>query len=370
MQVNTGSDADSIISLSDGLSVRVISDSLFLLDDDILLDNNQLKLLSNENRAPHTHGRSASIMLAYPSAYYWPDGTVPYVFNANFPSSYRTTALSAMNTISASVPVIFRPATSSDTDYIEFFYSSRNRSYIGRKGGPQLIELVNNQKGIMMHEILHSLGVFHEQSRVDRDSYITINWSNIRPDNEHNFSKYTDLYPSGSDLGSFDFSSIMLYSSYITDTSFVFDPTIPVMTKADGVTTFVGQRSYLSVGDINGLLSFYDIPPRNLTRTVNVIDEYDDWNSSYYEASEITNLCFYSDATYSTPITLTHEVRLYLLKTTISCGSNHQLIYNNELITVICPSGISSIQIDNRINKTYELYGEIYECDVVYYSLP
>ena len=38
-------------------------------------------------------------------------------------------------------------------------------------------------KAQALHEIMHTLGFFHEQSRFDRDLYVKILWWNIMPGN-------------------------------------------------------------------------------------------------------------------------------------------------------------------------------------------
>ena len=65
------------------------------------------------------------------------------------------------------------------------YHLNRCYSYIGRIGGQQIMSLDsscynNGQPGTVLHEFMHALGFYHEQSRYDRDNHVTINWSNIQ----------------------------------------------------------------------------------------------------------------------------------------------------------------------------------------------
>lgn len=232
-------DSDSIypiIQLENNLKVKRISDSLYLFDGDILFSEDNLSLLSRLDTCNKTVDRSATIITAFPSAYYWSNGIVPYRMDMSLSPAYRTTISAAMSEISAHTPVSFVYANpvSDYNDYIVFRYSANtNSSFVGRQGGPQSIYIHDNNKGSVMHEIMHALGYFHEHSRSDRESYIIVDTSNILPPKRHNFDKYTVRHP-GVDLREFDFNSIMLYSSYISDPTFVYNTSVPVMTRLDG----------------------------------------------------------------------------------------------------------------------------------------
>ena len=55
-------------------------------------------------------------------------------------------------------------------------------SYLGVRGGRQTLSLQSPhcmRTGVTSHELMHSMGFVHEQSRVDRDKYVTIMWPNI-----------------------------------------------------------------------------------------------------------------------------------------------------------------------------------------------
>ncbi|KZS17670.1 putative Metalloendopeptidase [Daphnia magna] len=133
-------------------------------------------------------------------------------------------------------------------------------SYIGRIGVAQTVSLDSGcfndgLPGTAIHELMHALGFFHEQSRTDRDDYIIINYPNIQPGTEANFLSY------GPDViqylgASYDYGSVMHYGAY----SFPIDPSIPtIITRQPGVE--IGQRKGFSEVDIFKLNALYKCNP-------------------------------------------------------------------------------------------------------------
>jgi len=193
----------------------------------------------------------------------WPNSKMPYVIASGHPK--RADILSAISYISSSTNVCVVPRTS-ESDYVEFVYAAGacGSSYIGKIGGRQVIEIGNrcgNTRGSTVHEMMHALGFYHEQSRDDRDRYVTVNGSNITSGNAHNFRKYNQswhhyFWPEGRNMGSYDYGSIMHYGRT------AFGKPKPgggqmttIVPKRSGVT--IGQRSRMSATDIASINAIY-----------------------------------------------------------------------------------------------------------------
>ncbi|MBX3225623.1 MAG: hypothetical protein KF795_34275, partial [Labilithrix sp.] len=99
-----------------------------------------------------------------------------------------------------------------------------------------------------IHEIGHAVGLQHEQTRWDRDQYVTIHWANIADGSAYNFEKHS---ASSQDLGGYDYFSIMHYGSY----AFSKNGYATLVRRSGGA--LVGGATVLSSGDVATIAAMY-----------------------------------------------------------------------------------------------------------------
>ncbi len=180
----------------------------------------------------------------------WDNGIVPYTIDAGLTNTTRVT--DAIAHWEANTPIQF-VARTTETDYVTFITGSGCSSSIGQIGGQQFVNLATGcSTGNTIHEIGHTLGLWHEQSRTDRDNHILIDWSNIQVGAEDNFYTYVEKGSDGKNSGPYDIDSIMHYGSY----SFPIDPSLPTITELDG-SIIVANRTAVTDTDICAINRFY-----------------------------------------------------------------------------------------------------------------
>ena len=192
----------------------------------------------------------------------WFNGVVAYEFDANATQGFRDTALMAMQqwqAVGYGTNVRFVPRTL-EPSYLHIQRSVVNNAMIGYNFGVNVVNIVSTTSVFTIaHEFGHALGLYHEQSRLDRNTYVTVNYGNVCQDccrntsgNPVSCNSNFDLLPIDS-WGPYDFDSVMHYDQC----AFSIGTNCP----ADGMQTLVcnpgytefqavmGQTTHLSVLD-------------------------------------------------------------------------------------------------------------------------
>ncbi|WP_338636426.1 M12 family metallopeptidase [Spirobacillus cienkowskii] len=180
-------------------------------------------------------------------AKYWPEGKVFYRFAENhYTEEQKEIILSAMRKIEQVAKIKFIEQTDKEKYYviIERYNSTTGEDYgcssdiglqdyfvkfkkdfkqvlaLGRNclykklyQGYNLVELPDNST--VLHELMHTLGIHHEQSRQDRDDHIVLlpeNSSSSKIEENINYTKNHEQFTSS--ITSYDFNSIMQYHPY------------------------------------------------------------------------------------------------------------------------------------------------------------
>lgn len=272
---------------------------------------------------------------------HWSYGEVYFTLDPDFTTAERTeinnaiahwqnnTGLAFFESATASNRIFFNKG-----DANTGFFSD----YIGMKGGQQVISLQPGlTTGIVIHEIGHAVGFYHEQCRTDRDNFIILNLNNIVPGTPSQQYQYTTWEARGDDgaqIGDFDFESIMLYGSF--DNSNGADP---VMTTLWGGVWW-GQRNGLSVGDIETANFIYGAPFGRLRY------EYSDFSSGYdkYIQADVF-IDFFADEAFTIPASLTRPRNIIIRKEVEQYYAGSWHVTPSEIETTL-PANVSSVQIE------------------------
>jgi hypothetical protein len=178
----------------------------------------------------------------------WPNGVVPYVIAPGFPSPSRVTNAIAHIQANTGKPTFV--ARTNQTDYVYIRTSTGCSSNVGRIGGVQYVNLASGcSTGNTIHELLHTLGMYHEQTRCDRDTYVIINTGNILSGYAGNFSVQCN---GATDYGPYAEGSIMHYGPYDFSKN-----GLPTIVSRRGLDSQMGQRSGMNSTDISTINTLY-----------------------------------------------------------------------------------------------------------------
>ncbi len=141
----------------------------------------------------------------------WPNGVVYHRFADDVTQTNQDLFMEAAEAMS-NITVITLVERTDQVNFVEV----RNHpdpnffggfSELGMVGGQQIILLSDWSNWTMQHEIGHTLGLLHEQSRPDRDQFIDIQWDRIFENYAGNF----DISRGAETYSDYDFMSIMHY---------------------------------------------------------------------------------------------------------------------------------------------------------------
>ncbi|XP_017861857.1 PREDICTED: low choriolytic enzyme [Drosophila arizonae] len=197
----------------------------------------------------------------------WPNGTIPFEISPRYDNRERNLIVRALKTFNSLTCIRFTPYDGEVEDYLLIEPPEDGPqgcwSYVGKRGGEQVVALQQpdetsahcfSSEGRIMHELMHAIGIYHEQSRADRDNFVKIHWDNIVPRFKKNFKLVSRKR--GKYAFDYDYNSVMHYGEYYFSKKKGEKPTMTPLQP--GVR--IGQRKTISkidclkINDLYGCL--------------------------------------------------------------------------------------------------------------------
>ncbi|EFP06819.1 hypothetical protein CRE_11189 [Caenorhabditis remanei] len=179
-----------------------------LIEGDIRLTDKQLRELNNAD------GNRVKRQITTFKDHIWPGGVVYYFYDDAFSQEKRTLMKSAMELISSRTCIKFVESKTEKNVVRIFDENGSCSSHIGYIGeGEQKIWLGDNCQviGTFVHEMMHTLGIYHTHIRYDRDDYVTVNLTGVPENLKKNFNKQTPEMTINA--VPYEYGSVMHYST-------------------------------------------------------------------------------------------------------------------------------------------------------------
>ncbi|KAL0985043.1 hypothetical protein UPYG_G00152190 [Umbra pygmaea] len=230
--------------------------AIFKGEEDFELDINRINMgndLLEGDIIDHPHRQRVPRNAVLNNNKLW-DLPVPYVLTDYLELNAKGIIMRAFEQFRLKSCIDFKPRDSEN----HFISVQNNRgcsSHVGKssKYGQQLsIGKYCDHIGIVEHEFFHALGIWHEQSRYDRDKYVTIVWKNIKRGHESNFIKISPHYSTTMGLP-YDYNSVLHYQ----EASFSNGEGPTIITKQSKYQKIIGQRLEMSPQDVLLLNKLY-----------------------------------------------------------------------------------------------------------------
>ncbi|XP_068762262.1 hatching enzyme 1.2-like [Montipora capricornis] len=238
-------------------------DQFVLIEGDMMVERWFVKNLRGMNKRGAILNRPNSQRNLYWTGHDLQNGSrivqIPYTLNFGFLSKiFGNKATDAFNKAIEQYHkrtcLRFQQKASNDKDYIEIFPGTGCWSQIGRRGGKQQLSLGTGceTRGRAIHELMHSIGFLHEQSRLDRDQHVIVLSENIQNGKQSQFKTYRQ---NTGDLP-YDFHSIMHYSN----TFFSKDGNVPTIQALIDSNMQLGLTDGFSALDVVRINMLYKCP--------------------------------------------------------------------------------------------------------------
>ncbi len=160
------------------------------------------------------------------------------------------------------------PATGSDVNLVNFNFNPGDLSgtceaIVGMQGSGSLPINGSGICGVntILHEMGHAVGLYHEQSRSDRNTWVTYNEGQVDKPQGSNF----DIAAASTNSGLFNYASIMEYSPFL----FARYGVSPVLETIPAGMVLGSTLPQYTTGDLDGIKRLYGFTPSVVTVDTN-----------------------------------------------------------------------------------------------------